>query len=105
MKPIYKALLKSNSIKLTGNSQIGLLDYARWLEEPMESMNLIRNGVHTDNLIEVDEINIKEFKKLHEDSSACYDNRNNVSLRQKKDLYFGSSAPSDFQNIWKIFIF
>ena len=65
LRPAYRALARHPGIVFVNNSEAGALDYARWLDLPVQCFNVVRNGLARDALLHADKETVAAFRAQH----------------------------------------
>jgi glycosyltransferase involved in cell wall biosynthesis len=65
LRPAYRALAGHPGTIFINNSEAGALDYARWLDLPVQCFNVVRNGLARDALLHADKETIVAFRAQH----------------------------------------
>lgn len=65
MRPIYRALARHPNVILTNNSIAGAADYARWLDIPLDRIQVVYNALSHDALMPAPHQAVENFRARH----------------------------------------
>ena len=65
LRPAYRALAGHPAIVFVNNSKAGALDYARWLDLPVQCFNVVRNGLARSAWLHADKETVAAYRAQH----------------------------------------